>query len=450
MKKLFGVLLATIILLTSATLPVYAVMEEDNDDSRIDIGEIFGYAYTVTFNDGTNITEIDFYENENIVYPALTANRDYDNVWSLSADEYIAPPKTMPKEDITIYSYKSPIIGFENYASADYANTSMAVGVSDEYAFSGEKSLKYSNSHYSVVLTKPTDWDVSFNNYYTKNNEGYVKNAFDTAPEFVSGKFYNHREYAREHSAVLGSVSQNTAYKIKFKYYVSEPLKTQHYFIPFTGYYNMWAAGNEESGKYVEYRNSQFNIPADTKTGEWLDGEVYFTASQYTFGEYTKLYLMMASKTLDLGDVIYFDDFSVEEVITADFIIPAGFTVNSKNGTLIGNTFTAYYDKDAVLTAPEVLTSDGTPVIWVDEDKLVVTEFKANGIYSIKLDAKGDLNGDGAVSILDLAVMKLYLVESIELDSFNTANADINGNGTVDIADMAYLKLYLAGLVEIY
>ena len=403
MKKLFGVLLATVILLSSILLPVSAEYEENKDDSRLDIGDIFGYSNKITFIDGENATEEVYLENSPIIYPQLTPSREYDNVWSQSQEEYIPRPKTMLREEITVYSFKNPVIGFENYPSVPYADDSVAVGVTSDFAFAGDNSFKYHNIH-------------------TSNS--------------------------REHSMALGKATKGVAYKIKFKYYVNEALKTEHTITPYTGHSNLIEDGNDENGKRVEYTASKFNILDTTKTNTWLDGEIYFTASQFTFGDYDYIYLLFASETVNQGDSIYFDNFTVEEMITADFILPEGFKTNSTNGTLSGNTFTAYFNQDVTITAPEVLTEDGTPVAWVDEDGLVCTEFKANGIYRVNLNGKGDINVDGAVTTLDLALMKLYLVEKKDLSEINVNNGDIDLNGKVDLVDLAYLKLHLAGIIE--
>ncbi len=391
MKKLFGVLLATVILLSSLLLPVYAENTEDKDDSRIDISEIFGYTYKITFNDGQNIIEQEYYENETITPPPLTASREYDICWSQSLTEYIPPYKTMPNKNVTVYSFKSPVISFENYPKIDFANDS-AVMVSSDYACTGEKSFKYQNAHTSNSL---------------------------------------------ENSMALGKAESGTAYKISFKYYVNNTLTTNYSITPLTSAF-------DSIENYDEYSPSKFTVTPETKTGSWLDGTIYFTA----LDNYDNLYLNITSEEFNLGDIIYFDDISIEEMITADFILPEGFNVNSTNGTLSGNTFTAYYKKNTSITAPEVLTSDGTPVVWIDEDELVVTEFEANGIYRVKLDAKGDLNVDGAVTSIDLAFMKLYLVEIRNSSEINVSNGDINSDDEIDLIDMAYLKLYLAEIIE--
>ncbi len=55
----------------------------------------------------------------------------------------------------------------------------------------------------------------------------------------------------------------------------------------------------------------------------------------------------------------------------------------------------------------------------------------------------GDLNGDGEVTTVDLAVLKLYLARLSEVDE--TAG-DMNGDGEVTTVDLAVLKLKLAGI----
>lgn len=402
MKKLFGVLLAIVILLSSLFLPVYAENIVDKDDSRVDIGDIFGNSYKITFNNEGNITESEFLESETIIYPALEASREYDVLWSLSSDEYIVPYTEMPKENVTVYAFKNPVISFENYPLG-LTDNSTAIEISTDYALEGGKSFKYSN--------------------------------VDSSNSLVN-------------SIALGKLTSGTAYKISFKYYVSESLKTDHYIVPYTGSLNLTEAGNDQTGKRMEYAASQFNISSSTETGNWIDGEIYFTADRLAIGDFNNIYLKLCSNDLNRGDSIYFDTICVEEMVTADFLLPDGFNVTSRNGILSNNVFTAYYSKNSALTPPEAFKTEGTTVVWVDEDGLVATEFKANGIYRVKLDIKGDLNLDGAVTTLDLALMKLYIVEKIDISEINFNNGDIDSNGSIDLVDMAYLKLHLAGIIK--
>jgi len=62
---------------------------------------------------------------------------------------------------------------------------------------------------------------------------------------------------------------------------------------------------------------------------------------------------------------------------------------------------------------------------------------------------KGDVDGDGDITSIDLAYYKKYLLGQIY--EFTVQNgmfiADLDGNGTIDSIDIAYLKSYLLGMI---
>ena len=53
----------------------------------------------------------------------------------------------------------------------------------------------------------------------------------------------------------------------------------------------------------------------------------------------------------------------------------------------------------------------------------------------------GDINGDGKISITDIAKIKLHLIEKEELTGASYISADINANENVTITDLAQIKL---------
>ncbi len=395
MKKLLSILLAITVLLCTGLLPAYAI--ENKDDDRIDIGEIFGYYHTVTFVEGDNESTESFEDNKEIIYPTLTPQRDCDYVWSFSENEYSTVPALMPEEDITVYAYKFPYVGFENYPE-NYIDSSDALDISTDYAYNddGTKSLKYSN----LSATEK-----------------------------------------RENSIALGNIAAGTAYKISFKYYIPASLNASYYLDPFTGQADILAEEN-----VLDYPHSRFAISQNTETGAWLDGAIYFTADENAINDFSYTYLWLKASEYNNNDTIYFDHITTEKMVTADFIISDKVVLHSTNGVLKDNVFTIYYASASELTAPTVLTSDGSPVMWADANGNIATEFVAGGVYTLKLDLKGDLNTDAAVDTTDLAILKRYLVEIDEEINFD--NADINSNGKVDITDLAFLKLHLAGAIE--
>ncbi len=403
MKKLFSILLAIAMLLCTGLLPASASTTENKDDSRLDIEDIFDYYHTVTFVDGENESVADLKTGEEIIYPELSFERGYDYVWSSSQDEYSQAPSLMPKEDITVYALKYDFVGFENYSGGEYIDSSNVVGVSSDYFYSVSKSLKYQN---------------------------------------LQGSNDN-----RQHSIALGKVTADTAYKISFKYYLPATVNAEYSIQPYTGNIDVLNTGNETDGMRVDYTDSKFTINEDTPTGEWLDGTIYFTADEKAIGDYTYTYLWLKASESGNQDTIYFDHITTEQMVTANFVINDNVILNSTNGVLNDNVFTAYYPLGWVVTAPVVITLDGAPVLWNDEQGNKVTEFDVGGVYYIRLNSKGDLNADGAVSTMDLSLIKLYLVEAIDGDGINMENADINSNGKIDIIDMGVIKRYLAGVI---
>lgn len=63
---------------------------------------------------------------------------------------------------------------------------------------------------------------------------------------------------------------------------------------------------------------------------------------------------------------------------------------------------------------------------------------------------KGDVDGDGQITAIDLAYYKKYILGQIS--DFIVENdlevADLDGNGAIDSLDLAYLKAYLLGRIS--
>lgn len=59
----------------------------------------------------------------------------------------------------------------------------------------------------------------------------------------------------------------------------------------------------------------------------------------------------------------------------------------------------------------------------------------------------GDINGDGAVDVLDAVMVQKYAVELIELNDQQLIIGDVNGDGVVDALDAALIQQYTVGKI---
>ncbi|MBR2042770.1 MAG: dockerin type I repeat-containing protein [Clostridia bacterium] len=393
---------------------------------------------TVTYValDGTEKTEMVEIGAE-IKYHALGASRNNDIVWSLSKDSFVAAPK-IATEAITVYEYASDVISFENYASADYIKHSLNLQVSEDYALTGSKSLKYVNLGYSITSAKPSDWDTNWTKYYVFVDGEFVQLAGDAAPEWVAGTYLQSRGNNNlEQAVALWSLPGNKTYKISFKYYIPEALAGDVELYPYTAGSNIWWNNNGDGKGTVHYKDSAITIGADAKVGEWVDGEIYFTSTAIEKYDYL---LVKVGTTATDKMVMYFDDFSYEEVEAVTFEIPEGATAEGYEA--VDNIVTVYVAKGGTAIPPVVTDADGNIIeVWYNANGEEVTEFPA-GAYTYQSFIYGDCDGNKEIDTTDLAMLKLKLAGIGEVGP----GADCNGDGELNTTDLAMLKLNLAGI----
>ncbi len=70
-------------------------------------------------------------------------------------------------------------------------------------------------------------------------------------------------------------------------------------------------------------------------------------------------------------------------------------------------------------------------------------------VNTYQVVVKGDLNGDGGTTILDLVMMKKNLLKQYEFSSAQAGAADINQDGSVTIVDLVMVKKNLLGQYQI-
>ncbi len=104
-----------------------------------------------------------------------------------------------------------------------------------------------------------------------------------------------------------------------------------------------------------------------------------------------------------------------------------------------------YFNKPLMtaLTLPDVLNYQGRSYELIKDE--------AGLLYLIVEDVevvilKGDVNGDGKITITDLVMLHLTISGVSTFDEFVNRNADLNGDGKISITDLVMLHLLIAGI----
>jgi len=89
-------------------------------------------------------------------------------------------------------------------------------------------------------------------------------------------------------------------------------------------------------------------------------------------------------------------------------------------------------------------------VITVEAEKACTLKIKTGAVEVVDNKiTKGDTNGDGKITLNDLANVRLHLLGLFSLKNNNLKGADTNGDGSVSLSDLANIRLHLLGLYTI-
>lgn len=280
---------------------------------------------TVTFVNGKTTTTASFTPGEEIKYPNLTPNHKGDYVWSLSKEEYIPAPEKMTAGALTVYAFQRDIFGFENHKQYDYSSISSRVKITDEFAFSGNKSVRYRNVEYGLSESEPFNWATGYTAYYTYDSatNTYTAVTGSSAPVWQENTYYMKRNYSElEHNIDLWALEANKSYRITFRYYFDKSSGCGFKIIPMTSYTNFWAADNR-----VTYDTQSVAFDNDLEEN-WRVGEIYLQTGNIVSG-YGNLFLRIVN-TADNNTTpctVYFDEFRIEEKAKTELINPVSSAV---------------------------------------------------------------------------------------------------------------------------
>ena len=80
-------------------------------------------------------------------------------------------------------------------------------------------------------------------------------------------------------------------------------------------------------------------------------------------------------------------------------------------------------------------------------DKITITSNNITTTFTISV--KGDVSGDSAIDISDLAIVKAHMLKKNNLSGASLKSSDINNDGNVDISDLAMIKAHMLGKIKI-
>ena len=94
---------------------------------------------------------------------------------------------------------------------------------------------------------------------------------------------------------------------------------------------------------------------------------------------------------------------------------------------------------------PNASYADSFDVTCTDGETTFTQRFGVAIIGDGNSSVKGDVNGDGAVDVADIATVISVMASTVGSGSATATAADVNGDGTVDVADIASIISIMAG-----
>lgn len=132
------------------------------------------------------------------------------------------------------------------------------------------------------------------------------------------------------------------------------------------------------------------------------------------------------------------------EINSSKYKILDNYIINIDQNTSI-NDFKTILNSN---TNVDVLDKNGNKVSNSD---IIKTGMKIKGEDESQfiLVVKGDVNGDGRISLIDLTNIKFYLIGKKQLTQEAILAGDINSDNKTSLNDLVKLKFYLVGKITI-
>ena len=193
----------------------------------------------------------------------------------------------------------------------------------------------------------------------------------------------------------------------------------------------------EEFAIVVKYKKNDQNI---SYVGiEYNDGDVWQNASNKPNQSYLSTNMQEWEDLTTLGDI-------AENIESANLTIKAFTTTKSRN-YIINDTYIKNIKPETTI---EEFKNNLGKTIEIEETDIIKTGMKAQiDGKEYTLVVAGDIDGDGKLTLIDLARIKQYIVQARKLENENLQASDVNVDNETNLIDLARIKQALVGLNEI-
>lgn len=165
--------------------------------------------------------------------------------------------------------------------------------------------------------------------------------------------------------------------------------------------------------------------------------DIDFCQSEHNYSPNTdKIWTFTRDNAVELN-LTFSDKTEVEEMFDYIYIYDSGDNlVGEYTGTMLaGETVTVKGNTAKIRLVTDGLNSD-------------FYGFSLSEITAKYNENKGDINGDGVLTVTDVTDIQKNISDLLEFDEKQKAIADINGDGKVDVNDVTILQKYIAGLID--
>ena len=221
----------------------------------------------------------------------------------------------------------------------------------------------------------------------------------------------------------------------------------------------MDASGNGANNITSSYYDTSISEMSDMDRGTPLDSNAMKLQASYVGWDYDTIWAINAaqnggypydSSVLRLvsarnGEVITGGSFTTSQSLNVNpFVVMWNDSLASQNYTTDGDLVVLTF---AIAETAEVgetqITVSYEYSATFNSDLEFVSLTTENGLLKIANRIIGDADGDGKMTLRDVAVMRRYLA-GWEGYTINTLNADVNGDGVVTLKDVVLIERFLA------